>query len=240
MADRALPHRRPILVPFARAVFLLGALAGCDALPPVQMPGRAVVPSEISAGPDAYTLARAAVADGNFSAALSHYVRVLEEYPRGQDGAEVRLEFANVLLYAEMPERALEVAALVPELTRDRELRGRAAILMAIAEHSKVETYLASAPPYEQGRDRARAVYLAMVETYETHGRYDAEGIIPARLGVLREGLANLEIRKMKSERAAGEAATASQRAQYIQLEFGDTQTVRENAQLLQAVALRS
>lgn len=216
------------------AVFAI--LAGCDAMPLGQ---RSAAPTAI-AGPDQYSLARAAAEDGNFNAAIAGYQKVLEEYPRGKDGAEVRLEFANVLLYADKPGQVLQVVAQVPEMSRSKELRGRAKILEAIAKHSQVEAYLAGNPAYEPALNRSRGVYQLMVDTYSKYSKYDVEGIIPARLRILRESLARLEIRKMQSERAKGDKATASQRAQYIQLEFGDTDTVRENVQLLNAVALRS
>ncbi|MEL6452376.1 MAG: tetratricopeptide repeat protein [Pseudomonadota bacterium] len=217
------------------ALLCLILLAGCDGFPAVQTSSAPSVPG----GVDNYTLARAAAEDGNFDVAIVNYERVLAEYPRGKDGAEVRLEYATVLLYADRTNRAVEVLDEATALSRNKDVRGQAAVLRAVVAHSEVEAFLKTNQTYETGRDRAREVYQLMVDTYGQYLQYDVDGVIPARLRVLRESLAKLELRQMRTERSRGDRATASQRAQYIQLEFGDTQIVQENAQLLQTTALR-
>jgi tetratricopeptide (TPR) repeat protein len=214
------------------AVLALALLSACEGAP---FPGRTA--SKAPEGPDDYLIARSAVKDGNFSSAIASYERVLDAFPRGKSGAEVRLEFANVLLHANQPDRALDLANEVPKLSRDKGLRGRAAILASIAQHMEIEAYLETNPPYLQARDKARNVYFLMETVYEKNGKYDDDGIIPARIRILRESLAKLELRQVKSERAQGNKNVATQRARYILTEFSDTDTVNSNKQFLNTTA---
>jgi outer membrane protein assembly factor BamD (BamD/ComL family) len=188
-------------------------------------------------GPSNYDQAREAAEDQNYLVAINYYQQVLQEFPRGKSGAEVRLEFAKVLLFADQPARAKQVADSVPGLTFNRELRGRAALLSVIAQHVQHEAYLAKRPPYVEGRDRSRAVYAQMEAVYEKSGKYDDDAIIPARIRVLRESLAELELRQMQAERDQGKASIAAQRARYILIEFADTDAVRRNARLLRGLS---
>ncbi|MGY3670878.1 outer membrane protein assembly factor BamD (plasmid) [Marinovum sp. KMM 9989] len=212
-------------------VFAAAFLAACDGVPMLDR-STSATPS----GPDDYVLARAAAEDQNYIVAIANYERVLAAYPRGKTGAEVRLELTKVLLFANQPVRAQRLAAEVPQITRNRELRGRAAILEVIADHLQLDTYLAAHPPYDAARDRARALYAKMEAVYDKHGKYDDDAIIPARIRVLRESLAELELRQMQGERQQGDTNTAAQRARYILTEFADTDAVQRNAQLLKSV----
>lgn len=218
----------------AAALCLAGLLlAGCDGLPGLDRSASSATPT----GPNDYVLARAAAEDQNYPVAIANYARVLDAYPKGTTGAEVRLEFAKVLLFADQPQRALMVLEQVPEITRNREMRGRAIILSVIAEHVLLEAYLAEHPPYLAARDRARAMYEKMEAVYDTHGKYDADAIIPARIRVLRESLAEMELREMQAEYDRGDHNIAAQRARYIINQFPDTEAVKRNMDVLQTVA---
>ncbi len=224
------PNRRfcvPILLAF---VVLLSA---CDTLAIGQNTSE-----QPSLGAVEYEYARAAAEAGNYLEAIPAYDRVLLAYPKGKDGAEVRLEFAKVLLYADDPQRALIVAQDAMKLSRARDIKGRGTILSAIADHGQIEMYLAANPPYVEARNRARETYVRMLEAYDKYIDYDEIGIIPARIALLRESLARLELREMQSEIARGETATAAQHAQYIQIEFGDTEIVDQNRVVLGNTAL--
>ena len=209
---------------FAAVAALAPLIAACGAVPP---------PPESRA---AYAAARAAAEAGDYPAATDRYEALRRDLTRGRDAAALRLEYALVLLYADQPERARAMAAEAAEVHRGRDTRARAQVLSAIARHSLLETYLATRPPYLEARSRARAVYQDMVETYRAHGVQDEAGIIPARLGVLRESLAQIELREMRADIARGDRLTASQRAQYIQIEFGDTAIVGRSASELRRV----
>lgn len=215
------------------ALAVAALLAGCQAGPVFQKPPN----SSAAPAPSSYDLAREAAESQNYLSAITHYERVLQDYPRGKTGAQVRLEFAKVLLFAGQAGRAQQVADGLPKITHNRELRSRGAILSVIAQHVQLEAFLAKGPPYEQGRERARALYAQMEAVYDKHGKHDDDAIIPARIRLLRESLAELELRQMQSERDRGKASIAAQRARYILVEFADTDAVRRNVRLLRGLS---
>ena len=187
-----------------------------------------------------YLAARRSAEVGQYEAALAQYEAILPSVQRGKRAAELRLEYALILLYASRPDQAVVAASQATKFPRSRDIRGRAAILGALADHIKLDQFLAARPPYIAARNRARAVYNKLIETYERHNRLEQVDIIPGRLIALRETLAEIEIAQMRAELRSGTESAASQRSQYIQLEFGDTATVGRAASELARVAQRS
>lgn len=198
--------------------------------------------AEPPAGPEAqdiYLAARSAAEAGRYAAALQGYETVLPTVTRGRKAAELRLEYALILLYADRPDQALAAVAAATRANRSRAIRGRGAILAALAEHGRLDRFLAERPPYIAARDRARKIYNQLLDTYERHAALNEADIIPARLLALRESLAGIELAEMRRDLARGKGLAASQRAQYIQLEFGDTTLARNAAQELVGIARR-
>lgn len=216
------------------AVTLCLCLAGCSE---GTIPAASTAPA--SEQEIVYAAARTAAENGQFDTAITQYETLLQQIRRGKDAAELRLEYALVLLYADAPDRALAVLSEARQADRSRATTGEAAVLEALALHRQTEQYLDTRPRYIAARNRARDMYAQMVATYDKYAAFDESGIIPLRLAQLREDLAEIELREMRADLSRGDRATASQRAQYIRIEFGDTVIVNERADELQRVVLQ-
>ena len=182
----------------------------------------------------AYASARDVLEAGDYTTALTRYKDLLPALGNDRIGTAVRLDYANALLRAGHPDRALTIAREIETLDSDPVASGRAALVAAIAEHESTERIVAQGAPYEEAHARARAAFRRLDHMLRYRSQFDPEGILIVRMRMLRETLAELEVAQMRAEFEADATGVAAQRAAYVLREYADTATVTNARDLLQ------